>query len=414
MKRNLVLAVTLVAGMRRFFLGLFVFAIAFTILSDSDLANAEVIAYNDFSDISGFTLNGSAVGSVFFNGQYVLRLTDDFGHAASAFLTNPVLLHSNGSFSTSFQFQITNPKVPSWWPYDKLGGDGLMFVVQSDPRGGEAIGGGGGNLAYGDERDAVDIEPIAPSVGIEFDTWYWWNPWDLYDNHIGIDLNGSMSSVASYNVPTRMNNGAVWYAWIDYNGALLEIRLSETGIRPDNANLVWPVDLVGILGTTEVCVGFTASTGGFANDHDIRSWVFADIYVPIDIKPGSDPNCFNNNGKGVIPVAILGSASFDVTQIDVQTVKLASMEIKSAGKNNELLAHIEDVNDDGFDDLVVQIQDENAVFPPGDSTATVTGSLIDGTLFQGSDTICIVGDTPAAPSARTGLTTTWGDIKGKQ
>jgi hypothetical protein len=30
--------------------------------------------------------------------------------------------------------------------------------------------------------------------------------------------------------------------------------------------------------------------------------------VGIDIKPGSDPNCFNINGHGVIPVAILGSS----------------------------------------------------------------------------------------------------------
>ena len=38
------------------------------------------------------------------------------------------------------------------------------------------------------------------------------------------------------------------------------------------------------------------------------------LQVAIDIKPGSDPNCFNNNGNGVIPVAILGSASFDVAE----------------------------------------------------------------------------------------------------
>jgi hypothetical protein len=30
------------------------------------------------------------------------------------------------------------------------------------------------------------------------------------------------------------------------------------------------------------------------------------LRVPIDIKPGSYPNCFNNDGNGVIPVAILG------------------------------------------------------------------------------------------------------------
>jgi hypothetical protein len=112
--------------------------------------------------------------------------------------------------------------------------------------------------------------------------------------------------------------------------------------------------------------------------------------VDIDIKPGSDPNCFNNDGKGAIPVAILGSASFDVTQIDPSTVSLEGLAVKMVGKANKLLAHLEDVNGDGFDDLVVQIQDQDGAFAPGSSTATVTGNLYDGTPFEGSDSICVV------------------------
>jgi len=112
--------------------------------------------------------------------------------------------------------------------------------------------------------------------------------------------------------------------------------------------------------------------------------------VDIDIKPGSDPNCFNNDGKGVIPVAILGSADFDVTQIDPGTVSLEGLAVKMVGKANKLLAHIEDVNSDGYDDLVVQIQDQDGTFTAGSSTATVTGNLYDGTPFEGTDSICVV------------------------
>jgi hypothetical protein len=135
----------------------------------------------------------------------------------------------------------------------------------------------------------------------------------------------------------------------------------------------------------------------------------------IDIKPGSDPNCFNNDGKGVIPVAILGSADLDVSEIDASTVELESMAVKAVGKSNKLLAHIEDVNEDGFDDLVVQIEDSDCVFSPGDTTATVTGNLSDGTPFEGTDTICIVGASSPAPrsNARPKLTTTWASIKSK-
>ena len=40
------------------------------------------------------------------------------------------------------------------------------------------------------------------------------------------------------------------------------------------------------------------------------------VVVEIDVKPGSDPNCFNINGHGVIPVAILGDSNLDVADID--------------------------------------------------------------------------------------------------
>ena len=39
------------------------------------------------------------------------------------------------------------------------------------------------------------------------------------------------------------------------------------------------------------------------------------VAVEIDIKPGSNPNCFNLNGNGVIPVAVLGSDTFDVRDL---------------------------------------------------------------------------------------------------
>ncbi len=113
--------------------------------------------------------------------------------------------------------------------------------------------------------------------------------------------------------------------------------------------------------------------------------------VAIDIKPGSDPNCFNSDGHGVIPVAILGSADFDVNDIDPSTVQLEGLTVKVVGKKTEkLLAHIEDVNGDGIADLVVQIQDGDGTFASGHGTANVTGALWDGTPFLGTDSICIV------------------------
>jgi uncharacterized repeat protein (TIGR01451 family) len=42
----------------------------------------------------------------------------------------------------------------------------------------------------------------------------------------------------------------------------------------------------------------------------------------LDIKPGGCPNVVNYRDKGVIPAAIVGSADFDVTQIDASSIRL--------------------------------------------------------------------------------------------
>lgn len=113
--------------------------------------------------------------------------------------------------------------------------------------------------------------------------------------------------------------------------------------------------------------------------------------VSIDIKPGNAQNCFKNNGKGVLPVAILSSADgFDATTVDPRSVTLQGMFVKTVGKEGKLLASREDVNSDGRLDLLVHIQDSKEAFPPGTTTATLRGFLFDGTSIEGSDSICLI------------------------
>ncbi|UCH08071.1 MAG: hypothetical protein JSV55_03515, partial [Deltaproteobacteria bacterium] len=112
--------------------------------------------------------------------------------------------------------------------------------------------------------------------------------------------------------------------------------------------------------------------------------------VSMDIKPGSQTNCFNNDGNGVILVAILGSEWFDVNLIDPGTVRLESLSVRVVGKSDKLLARVEDVDADGYDDLVVQIQDTDEIFTEGSTTAELTGFLYDGTRIVGADAIRIV------------------------
>jgi hypothetical protein len=240
-------------------------------------AYAATINYGDFSDLSAFQQNGAtaAIGDPVVDnlGRNVLRLTNGLSQSGSAFLTNPIDLTNLASFSTAFTFRITNPQGIS--DEDGQGADGIVFVVQTVSN---TAGGGGGGIGY---------EGIGNSVGIEFDTWN--NGGTLNDpngNHVGINVGGTFNGPTTPINP-RMNNGVDWFAWIDYNGTtnLIEVRLSQTNVRPNAATLTRTADLLAVLGQTNAYVGFTSGTGAAGGFHDIVNWQFVDDYQPIDQVP---------------------------------------------------------------------------------------------------------------------------------
>lgn len=122
---------------------------------------------------------------------------------------------------------------------------------------------------------------------------------------------------------------------------------------------------------------------------DVQILGLQHLEVAIDIKPGSDPNCFNINGHGVIPVAILGSADFDVQDIDPDSLLFGGLAVRVRG-NKGPLCHVEYINNDSFPDLVCQFEDDASNWSAGVSTATLTGDLFEGTAIEGTDSICVV------------------------
>jgi hypothetical protein len=112
------------------------------------------------------------------------------------------------------------------------------------------------------------------------------------------------------------------------------------------------------------------------------------LEVGVDVKPGGEPNCLNTDGNGVIPVAILGSADFDVTEIDTSTLDFAGTPMRVRGNGNQQCS-IEHLDDDGHPDLTCQFVDDPTAWRPGDAMAAVSGELFDSTPFYGEDSICI-------------------------
>ncbi|MEK7463405.1 MAG: NlpC/P60 family protein [Patescibacteria group bacterium] len=113
------------------------------------------------------------------------------------------------------------------------------------------------------------------------------------------------------------------------------------------------------------------------------------VPVAIDIKPGNYPNSINLKSNGVVPVAIFGSATFDVKQVDSATVKLANAPAKLKG-NGQPMASFEDVNGDGFTDIVVHVVAKALQLTVNNVKANLEGRLFNGTIIKGSDSVRIV------------------------
>jgi len=112
--------------------------------------------------------------------------------------------------------------------------------------------------------------------------------------------------------------------------------------------------------------------------------------VDIDIKPGSFPNSINTKSMGLVPVAILGSADFDVTEIDVTTLAFGPNGAAPAHDLSDPETydeHLQDVNDDGFLDLVSHYNQKEVGLCVDDTEATISGTLLDGTPFEGTDSV---------------------------
>ncbi|NIS81010.1 MAG: hypothetical protein GTO14_12565 [Anaerolineales bacterium] len=107
------------------------------------------------------------------------------------------------------------------------------------------------------------------------------------------------------------------------------------------------------------------------------------FHVNIDIMPGSDPNTINPRSKGVIPVAILTTDTFDATTVDPDTVAFGPDGAEIVHPSG----HVEDVDGDADLDLLLHFRTQETGIQCGDTEASLWGETFDGTPIEGSDSI---------------------------
>jgi hypothetical protein len=161
--------------------------------------------------------------------------------------------------------------------------------------------------------------------------------------------------------------------------------------------------------------------------------------VDLDIKPGSCPNSWNRGSNGVLPVALTGSETFDVTEIDISTLQISRADGMggSVGPNEgppgphtvvddvatpfpgELCDCHEELGD-GIPDLMMHFRTQEVVdaldmgdFMPGALVElVVSGLLLDATEFSASDCVRLVppGTPPGQVFMTSNLTGAWVDV----
>lgn len=246
---------------------------------------ADDVDYADFSDTTGLVLNGSAATATTPDGE-VMRLTNAAGNRAGSIFSETRVDASD--FSTKFSFRITEPGGSIFDGNTENGADGFVFVVQP-------IDSSLGSLGQG-----IGYQGIGTSLGIEFDTWHNGANHDPSQSHIGVDLNGSVNHLSG--LPTanitdpELDDGDQWFAWIDYDGTTLEVRLSLVDSRPHDALISHPLDLPSVLGQDTAFVGFTSATGAAWENHDLLSWSYngyTPAICPADLNGDGQLNFFD-------------------------------------------------------------------------------------------------------------------------
>jgi len=111
------------------------------------------------------------------------------------------------------------------------------------------------------------------------------------------------------------------------------------------------------------------------------------IPVVVDIRPGCYPNVINIQSKGVMPLAIMTTPTFDATIVDPLSVRFGpSYAMESHGKG-----HVEDADGDGDKDMVLHFKTQETGIQCGQVMTGLTGNTLSGVPIAGQDPIVVIG-----------------------
>ena len=202
-----------------------------------------------------------------------------------------------------------------------------------------------------------------------------------------LDLGQSIIGSLAFDPSNNKLYGTAKYG----SGEIFEIDIATAAVS----------NIVPITGITPQGMGFShmcGEEGGDCGDPVVTE-------MTLVIKPGSCPNPLNPRSKGVLPMALLGSEGMDLDDIDVSSIEINGVSpLRSnhgdvGGPAEEATEGCEcaEGDYDGILDLTLKFSTQAIVATLGSVSRgdlvelTLTGMMSDGTSFEASECVLIVG-----------------------
>ena len=136
------------------------------------------------------------------------------------------------------------------------------------------------------------------------------------------------------------------------------VNTATSTMMTDKARLIGAV--------TALAVGLLLTTKAGAASSELLTTAPVPGSMIIDLLPGNPDNNIDLSRQRVVSIAILGSASFDVNDLNPRTLKLRAVSQNLAGKSDKSLCRQQDLNEDSYMDLLCDIKIIGFKIQPGE------------------------------------------------
>jgi hypothetical protein len=117
---------------------------------------------------------------------------------------------------------------------------------------------------------------------------------------------------------------------------------------------------------TAITAGLILATSASAASSELITTASVPGTMIIDLLPGNPDNSIDLGRQRVVSIAIMGSASFDINDLNPRTLKLRAVSQNLVGKSDKSLCRQLDINEDSYMDLLCDIKIIGFKIQPGD------------------------------------------------